>query len=416
MHKSSLILVLLFVAFIATPGIAWIAGVEGGGSALENKALGPPPKPTFDAVWGGTWGARFSDWVWDRLPLRDVMLRLDHRVDFNVLRDAPTPQVLLGRQARDFVFARERVYGPKAGSVKPAAVVKAFDRIKKAFGAAGVRVIIVVSPNKATLYEEELPRKYRQAHKVDTAPTLTAIRNYGAPVLDLYAPMFAEKKRLAKDSTIADPRLRTVFRATDQHWSLEAGRLQARAIVDAIDPTAWNDEMAPEIVGPYVDAESELSKIYLKTGLTEPYARMKLRVAVKEDKGARLINKFTNSDVRAKPLKIAVVRDSFLSGYVDKPEPAQDAGLQTIASFFKSATFLHWNMFVKKGSERHFKDADVVVIQVYDGNLYHVVRHVARFEQLAKSMRPAPPKKRAKAGVAPEGAAAASPKQIVPGP
>lgn len=387
MRIASIIQLLLFVAFLFTPAVAWLAGVEGGGSALENKALAPVPRPTLSTVADASFGKAFSDWVWDSVPLRDVLLHLDHAVDLRVFGDSPVPTVLFGEQG--FAFARERVVGHKAGgTVKPTALVAAIDRIERAFAAAGMRLVIIVSPNKASIHEEMLPPEYRAAHQRQTGAMLAALRERASrgTLVDLHGPLLAEKARLASDPTIVDERLRSVFRRLDQHWNLEAGRIQARAIVNAIDPSAWSDALAPAIVGPYLEVESELSEIYLKTGETEPYARLEPRVALKHQIAAQ-VHRYSNEAPTAKPLKIAVVRDSFLSSADGAPRSARDGGFETIASFFAATAFVHWDQVFSTAGDKALRGADVCVIQVYEGNLAVLVRNPARFEALLQTLK-----------------------------
>ena len=399
MKPTALVQLALFALFLGAPGIAFVVGVEGGGTTLENRALKKRPVLTAKALWDGSWGKGFSDWVWDEIPLRDVFLRLDHRVDTFVFRDSPAPAgVVFGE--RGYVFTRERVFGRRAGGVDQKKLLRAVDNITNAFASAEVRFFLVVSPNKATLYPELLPPRHRAEHKRTVVPVVKALEKLattGPAVLNLWEPLRAEKARLDAATDLPDERLRSLYRAYDDHWSVETGRIQAREIVTAIDPQLWDERFAP-VIGAYGEAESEISKIYLKTGEREPYATLddnplvalsEKRVKISGGHSLNELKSATTSTFTPRPLRLAVIRDSFMSGAPKEPVSSQDGGIETVATFFAESLFIHWDVFATetRAVTEKMKGADVVVVQVTQGNLANVIAHEARLVKLAGELR-----------------------------
>ena len=391
----SLALLALLAVFLGGPGVAWLAGVHGGGNALENKALGPRPKLTWQAAADASWGSAFSDWVWDSIPLRDVFLRADHKIDVAV-GDSPLPgSVILGinNGPEGFVFTRKRVFGRSAGDVNVKQLRNAIKSVSAAFKEAGVPLVLVVSPNKATMYPEYLPPAYRAENERKVEPVVDALAAYGPPVLNLWAILRKEKQRLLDATDLPNARLRYLFRPYDDHWSVETGRIQAREIVNAVDPTAWDERVLPRIVG-YALVESELSKIFLKTGEQEWYAKMEesglVDVTVAPAPGANMISFVSRptATFTPKPLKLVVIRDSFLSGFAGmEPGPQSDAGMTTVARFFSRTLFIHWDTLAtqpKKAIEQ-VRDADAVVVQVTQGNVGNVIRYAKVLTDLARA-------------------------------
>lgn len=396
----ALFVLALFATLVGAPAVAWVAGVKASGTALENRTLHERPALTLEALGSGAWGQGISDWVWDTIPLRDALLVMDHRIDHAVFGDSPVPStVILGRDG--FAYTRQRVLGESAGGVSPVRLLAALNDIEGAFARAGVRLLFVVSPNKATIHPEHLPARYQEANRRTVQPTVDALRvraRTDRQVLDLWSVLEEEQRRLQTATDLPDERLRTVFRPTDDHWSVEAGRLQARAIVEALAPGAWDERYAPRLAGGYRLAESELSRIYLKLGLQEPYTLVEpsplvdvklRRVSAARHHSVQVFESRPVGDFTPAPLQVRVLRDSFLSGAPTRPAPALDAGMETLAPFFAETRFIHWNTLAEHtaAAAAQLEGADVVVVQVTQGNLKNVLGHKQKLMTAAEKLR-----------------------------
>jgi hypothetical protein len=396
------LLVLCFAALLLLPGIAALVGVEGGGEALQNRTVKARPTPTWATVWAGTFSGDVTDWLWDVLPLRDRLLALDHRLDLHVLGDSPVPdKVVFGDDG--FAFRIDRVAGHRAGAIDAERVLTVVKHLQTAATETGRRLLVVVSPTKASLYPELLPAPHRRLFEQSAAPTMTALRERGPPVLDLWTPLLAEKARLAASTSLPHPRLRFLFRPLDDHWSLETGQLQARHIVEAIAPGAWHEDRIVVDAHGHVEKESELSSIYLKTGDVEPYTTARLadgvtlrrrQVPIPGGYAAAVFDNTSEGERGPDPARVLVVRDSFLSPLPDGPEWARDGGIDAIAASFAHTTFIHWGSIGV--ADEHddivrplFRDHDVVVLQVAQGELG---TFVARAGTVIRLMRDRPPK------------------------
>jgi len=413
------VLVLCFAALLLAPGVAALLGVKGGGEALQNRTVSARPTPTRDNVLDGSFSGAFTDWLWDVLPLRDRLLALDHRLDLQVLGDSPVPdKVVLGGEG--FAFRIDRVAGHRAGAIAPERVLTAVKHLQTAATETGRRLFIVVSPTKASLYPELLPAPHRRLFEQTAAPTMTALRERGPPVLDLWTPLLAEKTRLAASTSLPHPRLRFLFRPLDDHWSLETGQLQARLVVEAIAPGAWHDDRVVVDAQGYVERESELSSIYLKTGDVEPYTTARLaggvtlrrrQVSIPGGFAAAVFDNTSDGEHAPDPARVLVVRDSFLSPLPDGPEWARDGGIDAIAASFAHSTFIHWGSIGV--ADEHddivrplFRDHDVVVLQVAQGELG---TFVARAGTVIRLLRDRPPRAKTKTPPKPTTKKATSP-------
>lgn len=395
---TSALLFFLFIGFITAPAFAVLAGVQGAGTALQNRNLAKKPQLTLAAVWDRSYGKEFSDWIWDTIPLRDKALKMDHTIDYYWFHDSPTLEAFFGKEG--FAWRRERVLaGMRAGQTPPADLSKALDRIERAFKEAGVPVYVVVSPTKASIYPEYLPDAYREVFEKTARPTEDFLRKRAesdSSVIDLWAPMLAEKQRLLQAENLARPEFRYLWRRNDDHWNVEAGRIQAREIVKAVEPGLWDEAKAPIIDGQFEMRESELSVLYFKLGIEEPYQSQKpspltsISIAHKRVKDSTNPIAIATSSVTPthtpSDKTVLVIRDSFLAEHSGAPSITRDAGVQTIAPFFKRTLFMHWET-MQKGKERiapRMRGIDAVVVQVTQGSNYYLTKRASELVALAK--------------------------------
>ncbi|MDP2341922.1 MAG: hypothetical protein Q8O67_13270 [Deltaproteobacteria bacterium] len=399
---ASILLLLLFAAFIGAPAIAWSWGMSGGGTALQNRALAKKPAMTAAAVWDASFGKQFSDWVWDTIPLRDKALKMDHSIDYFVLGDSPSKDALLGKEG--FTWRRERVLaGVRAGGGEPAEMHKALDRIERAFREADIPVHFSISPTKASIYSDYMLDPYRAAYLKIAQPLEDSLRERAKrdpAIIDLWAPMLEEKARLlANAGTLARPELAFLWRKNDDHWNVEAGRIQAREIVKAIDPALWDEAKAPTFDGQFAMQESELSILYFKLNILEPYQGFKESPLVSWSTKNTKVQKSTNPIQTTRsvatehnvpsPKNVLVIRDSMLSSHSGHPSVTRDGGVQTIAPFFEKTVFMHWETLQQgnRALQPRVRGIDHVVVQVTQGSNYYLVRRASELVDLARMIK-----------------------------
>jgi hypothetical protein len=401
----SIFLLVAFAVFICTPGVAWVLGVKGGGTALQNRTLAKRPPFTFEKVWDASFGKELTDWVWDTIPLRDKALTMNHLLEFYVFKDSPSKDAFVGLDG--WHWRRERVLQDiRAGGGDINEIKTALDRVEAAFDAVDIPVHIVLSPTKASMYPEFIPSGYREEFERIARPVEDYYRERAktdAHIIDLWGPMHEEKQRLLVATDLPHPALRYLWRKNDDHWNVEAGRIQAREIVRAVDPSLWKEENAPILDGKFEEQQAELDRLYLKLGLTAAYQGLKdspnVKVTWKKDKleGSReqIATSTSSPTAKNKPREetVLVIRDSMLADHSGRPSCTRDGGFRTIAPFFEKSIFMHWETVQTARSKPKFKErmvgVDRVVVQVTQGSNYYIVKRAKELEDLAKIIRAA---------------------------
>lgn len=375
---TGLVCIALFLAWLSAPGLAVLAGVPGGGGELENRATHPFPELRARKVWKGSWAAQFSDYVWDRIPFRGELTRLEHALSAEVFGDSPVPGTIIVGEG-DFQYVRDRSLGSRGGYVDAERLFTAIDTIEAAFDAAQVPLVLVVSPTKAVAHPEFMPPEMRAVFDTTVQAVSDQLEDRARTdphMLSMWPILRAEKERL-RSAALPDERLRTLFRAHDLHWNVETGLLQARAIVDHLSPGRWDPRCAPRLEGAFVELDPELKKIYTKLGPTEPYQALRLSPEVQQGRrrlDPSTVELRTRSTCAPDPRALGVLRDSFLDSVESGPAAAQNGNVESIASFFAESRFLHWDAVIEEPEAANvLEGSEVVVIQVVQSNLGNLI-------------------------------------------
>ncbi|MBN1421069.1 MAG: hypothetical protein JXP34_20020 [Planctomycetes bacterium] len=122
----------------------------------------------------------------------------------------------------------------------PGHVVSAIVSFRDQLAERGIRLLVMIAPNKASVYPDRLANRAAagpeaRAHAVPAATldVLNRVREAGVEVLDLFE-IFREARR-ARD---ADPS-GALYLAQDSHWSPEGVRLAARAAAARLASLGW---------------------------------------------------------------------------------------------------------------------------------------------------------------------------------
>lgn len=393
----------LLLLLLLLPILGLLAGFEGGGEELENRTLAPWPNLTSEAIAEATWTPALEKFLLDRAPLRPELLVLAHQLDLELFLDNPLPDKLV-RGKDGFWFVLERVVGRRAGPYPNADKVwEAIVRLNTYASQNGIPLYFVVSPNKATMYPEMLPDSLSAPFASEVLAEMDRLRSHqdepNSPLVDVWTPLVAERERLrSPDVLVADPRLRTLFRRTDRHWNVEAGRIEAKAIIDALPNVTWQEDVSAQLGDSYRDGPSEIEEVYVKLGWTEPYTSVKVGSAanlqwrlITASKGNSTKVFYSHPTARHTPVrqKLVVVRDSFLNDGFEAPANRQGGEMLSIAPYFSESVFVH-RMSLRDhapDAKRALLGGEVLVVQVVQGELGWFVKNIEYYEHVVDWMK-----------------------------
>lgn len=162
-----LALSLLLIFFAFAPGLEQWLRLDRAATVSENRT--PAPAPGWPSnVWGlREFPGKFDAWVNDHFGFRQRLLRWNAMLKVEVLGVSPTPNVILGKQR--WLFLGKDVYDRgfrvleehrKLDPYTPEGLTAAQRILRERAAwlhARGVRYLLVLMPNKETIYPELLP-------------------------------------------------------------------------------------------------------------------------------------------------------------------------------------------------------------------------------------------------------------------
>lgn len=253
------------VIFFLTPAIAALAGVRP--AQIENHRLAGFPSIT--AGWGFFTG--LNGWATDNLPLRNAGVQAETALSQALFGELPaysgiyrqatggpvggtaspttqpdssTPtdmsQVIQGRDG--WLFYADDMTA-KCHPVQPlASTIAGLQALRAAVESSGRRFVLVIAPDKSTVYPQYLPASYpdQQCARQASSAFWSQVTNQ-AGALDLRAGIQA----LARTAP--------VYYSQDTHWDDLGALYMLRSVVEAIAPgttATWHYQRGPTVTGP----------------------------------------------------------------------------------------------------------------------------------------------------------------------
>jgi len=232
------ITIAMFLGVISLPLVGKLLPTEGAFALTENRR--PAPLPTIQ-LGGPGWGysvvsfpRRFERFWNDSFAFRWYLIRA-HSLAMLALGVSPSPKALVGQQGYLFYAAEQSVDYFRA--VKPfdaAGVARWREDLEGRrlwLAERGIRYLVVVAPDKETIYPEFMPPALRPVRAESRLDQLLAdLRLHSkVDIVDLRAALWQAK---------AGERL---YHKTDTHWN------DAGALVASREILAWLRRWFPEI-------------------------------------------------------------------------------------------------------------------------------------------------------------------------
>lgn len=235
--------------------------------------------------------------VTEHLALRTTAVTLRSRL-LGVLGESGSPQVVQGRDG--FLFFAESLKEPPLTAGERAALCRKLMALEAALAADGRRLIVLIAPDKRSVYPERLPAHVLRGE--DTLAQLNAeLSSCGLTVLDAQGLLTAHKSE------------GLMYFRGDSHWNARGARLVYRELMALVGA-----EDAPDYAGAVLQPGAAGDLLLLcqpGTPPTEPDAAPQLERAYRTSRPMRSLD-----DARIQTtggpaeVRLLVVRDSFGRG------------------------------------------------------------------------------------------------------
>jgi len=223
---SALCVALLIIPLILPEGLA-LLGVSEGPATQENRQKTPLPPVSLAFTNFRTFAAELTKAYPDVFPFRDWMIRSGNILKMAVSRQSPSKDVVLGRDGWLFYnmemdledWLGVDLYSPEELEQAKRVLTRRRDWLAK----HGIAFLVVVAPNKSTMYGEFLPASFHRLSKTTRLDQLAkAMREADIPFLDL-RPVLKEAAQT-----------RRTYWKTDTHWNDWGALKGSQAIVEAL--------------------------------------------------------------------------------------------------------------------------------------------------------------------------------------
>jgi alginate O-acetyltransferase complex protein AlgJ len=311
------IFALLAFCLLAAPLVVGLVAPDSPASVFrEGRSLAPAPRlPMTGASWL-TLPAAVDAYLKDHFGLRQTLIAA-HRELTKPMLGFGNDSVLVGRDGRMFFLGENTVRQSAGLLVRDQRVADATDmlvRMNDELQAQGIRFLVALPPNAATIYQDDLP--------------LWA-QNRGRPTeYDMLLANLAAKGVTAVDLRPAVKNARTqgpAFYMHDTHWTFRGALVAYNAVVEADSHKDWRIEPASALGPMTLRNGGDLARILgAGDGVSEYAETLTLPHAKKVLQSSDLVGDFTETSAKTGPT-ILILGDSFTAGFFP-PMVLQHAG------------------------------------------------------------------------------------------
>jgi alginate O-acetyltransferase complex protein AlgJ len=299
---------LLAFGLLATPFVVGIVKPDSPSAVLtEGRYLALAPKaPSSSGDWL-TLPRQVDAYLQDHFGLRQVLIRT-HKDITRPLLGLGNDSVLVGRDGRMFYLGEETVRQSAGLLVRDQRVVDTADmlvRMSQELRARGIRFLVALPPNGATIYQDDLPHwAQNQGKTTEYDLVLAKLAAKGVPAVDL---------RPAVKAARADG---PVFYMHDTHWTFRGALAAYNAIVEADSHPEWRIEPSAALGPMTLRKGGDLARM-LGAGdaVSEQAENLTLPHGEKVLQSSDPFGNFIETSDRAGPT-ILILGDSFTGGYL----------------------------------------------------------------------------------------------------
>ena len=299
------------VAFLllATPLVLGVVRPDPPAAVLkEGRYLAPAP--TIPAA-GDDWltlSSRIDAFLGDHFGLRQVLIRA-HKDLTKPLLGFGNDTVLVGRDGRLFYLGQEAVQQSAGLILRDHRVFETVDllaRMNAALKARGLRFLVAVPPNAATIYADDLPNwAQNRGRRTEYDLLLEGLAAHGVRAVDLRPAVEAARSE------------GPVFYMHDSHWTARGALAAFNAIVEADGRPDWQLDPKSALGPPEARGGGDLARMLDEDGATETAEDLILPSARTELLTADPVSDFVGTSDRPGPT-IMVFGDSFTQDYLPR--------------------------------------------------------------------------------------------------
>jgi hypothetical protein len=294
---------------LATPLAVGIIRPDGPAAILkEGRSLAPAPRmPGSNPGWRAL-PKEVDAYLRDHFGLRQALIRA-HKDLTKPMLGFGNDSVLVGREGRLFYLGEDTVRQSAGLILRDERVTETaalLARINAALAPRGIKFLVAVPPNAATVYEDDLPRwAQNRGRRTEYDLLLDELAAKGVRAIDLRP---AEKGARSQGPA---------FYMYDTHWTPRGALVAFDAIVDADERPDWRLDPKSALSEPKSRHGGDLARMLGVEGLTETAEDLMLPPVQKELLSANPFSDYVATSDEPGPT-IMLIGDSFTGGLFDR--------------------------------------------------------------------------------------------------
>lgn len=365
--------IVLLGAFLLLPIMGHLLHYDTSASNLQNRRSVDLKQPDIGDFFDTAYWQKISDYVWDHLPFRDRLLKLDHTLDFVLFGDSPTPKdVILGKG--DWAYPLTHVVDePRYLNWEFDKMVKAFTSFEKAIKSKGKTLLLIMSPSQPSIYPEFITGPAADFFQDQFQTFYPRIRNaqQSIPSLLLMWEDFQKYRSYDSHPPVSKPTLneqaKLIVSPRAIHYNFYGQALHDTLILHRLFPEYSPEQHIKEVDITSTGAvQAEVDRIWTKFNRLQPQysdnrpqAKLIRGIPVSNSNLAVLV--FHSAAMPPSPFtdkSVLIVHDSFL-----------EKSLPQIATHFRETFAMHWSVidFDIQLYNELARKADILIIQSRDG-------------------------------------------------
>lgn len=316
----------------------------------------------LDAAWTGSVG----DAITDRLAGPGLGVEAVAQFDFHLARRAPGDKVIRGRE--EMLYYRLSTRVPCMDEVPLDVETAAVRRLSQATQDRGLRLVLIVIPDKVAAVPDGLPAAFHRAGSCVRARAVAAEEMLVAEL---------GQNGMAVVENLSDP---DAWFAEDTHYA-PAGRLAVqRELVEALQPGMWSPAAVEHVPS---TRQLDLRSLMGLPGQIKYTDHRLAYAATSESVVADVGGDQETILVRSRPhpgLSLVdgstlVIHDSFIQGW-----------RKDFQGLFEDATFVHWGSLDAEGVTSLLSGHDTVVVELVGRTFWGRGGSDARLNRLAERL------------------------------
>jgi len=260
--------------------------------------------------------AELDAYLRDHFGLRQALIRA-HKDLTKPLLGLGNDSVLIGRNGRLFYLGQEAVE-QSAGLVlrdqRVADTVALIKAMNDELSARGVRFLVALPPNAATVYQDDLPSwAQNNGKRTEYDLFLEGLAAEGIRAVDLRPVMTTARAK------------GPAYYQYDTHWTARGALAAYNAIVEADGRSDWRLDPSAALTAPYQRKGGDLARMLgIQDNVTEEAEDLALQAGPKQLLTSDPYGDYVQSSGRPGPT-VMIIGDSFTAGYF-APMTLQHAG------------------------------------------------------------------------------------------